>query len=656
MPSSDPDEKPMPDSSKRRKLHRKTITAENHSKGPSEPLQKAPSAARRGPGAPPTEAPPCCLVSPGSAATSGAWLQGTVDSRRVRCLTPPLTVPNPLGESVVCILQRDLRFQDNWALLFAQDAALSLRTPLHVVHLVVPGYTYQRTARHLQFHLQGLKELAEDLAAHDIAFHCFPVLAAGGAAASASTDSGSATAAAAEARERIEQVLQQLRPKLVVCDFMPLRELTSLMEQVGCMCTEALRCPLYEIDAHNIVPAWIASSKQEYAARTFRSRVMPLLADFCCDFPKVRRHPYKSSALQGVTANASQQLLQQVQQQLQVDDSVPLPPQWMPGAAGGLAALTAFCSPQRLSAYASQAQQQLQVDDSVPLPPQWMPGAAGGLAALTAFCSPQRLSAYASRNDPLLNTQSGISPWLHFGQLGAQRCLLAVRGLGPAAKIGAAASAGRASFIEELVVRRELAENFTFYNAAYDQIAGAPQWAQQTLEAHQGDKREHVYSLAHFEDAKTHDNLWNAAQLQLVHDGKMHGFLRMYWAKKILEWSPSAAEALKTALYLNDRFSLDGTDPNGVVGCMWSVAGLHDQGWAERPVFGKIRYMNFAGCKRKFDVDAFVQKVQESVRKRSQGEAEKPPKRKLKQETSNIKGTRGIQTTTTSATKPKKNR
>lgn len=112
--------------------------------------------------------------------------------------------------------------------------------------------------------------------------------------------------------------------------------------------------------------------------------------------------------------------------------------------------------------------------------------------------------------------------------------------------------------------------------------------------------------MGEFEHAVTHDALWNAAQLQMTVTGKMHGFLRMYWAKKILEWSPSPQRALATAIHLNDRYSLDGRDPNGYVGCAWSVIGTHDMGWAERSIFGKIRFMNYEGCRRKFNVDAFV--------------------------------------------------
>ena len=140
-------------------------------------------------------------------------------------------------------------------------------------------------------------------------------------------------------------------------------------------------------------------------------------------------------------------------------------------------------------------------------------------------------------------------------------------------------------------------------------MEGASEWAQKTLEDHAGDKREYVYSLEKLEGAKTHDELWNAAQLELVHLGKMHGFMRMYWAKKILEWTESPEQALEIALLLNDKYSLDGNDPNGYVGCMWSICGIHDMGWTERPIFGKIRYMNYNGCKRKFKIEGYVARI-----------------------------------------------
>lgn len=312
----------------------------------------------------------------------------------------------------------------------------------------------------------------------------------------------------------------------------------------------------------------------QYAARTIRPKIISRLHDFACDFPALIPHPYAHSNRPNLPD-----------------------PAYSTGIWGTPASMRRF----------------LNVGQDSELSRQWTPGAAAGLAALSAFCSCKRLSQYALRNNPLVVGQSGLSPWIHFGHLSVQRCVLQLEAMGTTSKIGAAAAEARDAFIEEIVVRRELAENFTFYNPTYDLIEGATSWAQDTLKAHAQDTREHVYSRDQLENAQTHDELWNAAQLQLRREGKMHGFLRMYWAKKILEWTVSPQEALHCALHLNDKYSMDGTSPNGVVGCMWSIVGIHDQGWSERPVFGKIRYMNFAGCKRKFNVEAFVAKYKGAV-------------------------------------------
>ena len=157
-----------------------------------------------------------------------------------------------------------------------------------------------------------------------------------------------------------------------------------------------------------------------------------------------------------------------------------------------------------------------------------------------------------------------------------------------------------------MVVRRELSDNYCFYNADYDNFEGFHTWAKQSLAEHFEDKREYLYSQTHFENAETHDPLWNAAQMEMAATGKMHGFMRMYWAKKILEWTSSPMEAQATAIYLNDKYSLDGRDPNGYTGIAWSIGGVHDRAWTERPVYGKIRYMNYNGCKRKFDVEKYI--------------------------------------------------
>jgi len=238
----------------------------------------------------------------------------------------------------------------------------------------------------------------------------------------------------------------------------------------------------------------------------------------------------------------------------------------------------------------------LQIDRTVKEVAWAQPGSAAGLARLQAFCCASGLKRFEeARNIPTTTALSGMSPWYHFGQVAPQRGALEAQKLGKCA----------AGFIEESVIRRELADNFCFYEPKYDSIDAAADWAQETLQKHSSDKREHTYTRAQLEAAKTHDALWNAAQNEMLATGKMHGWCRMYWAKKILEWSATPKEALATALYLNDRYELDGRDPNGYVGCMWSVCGIHDMGWSERPIFGKIRFMNYEGAKRKFDVEAY---------------------------------------------------
>jgi deoxyribodipyrimidine photo-lyase len=165
------------------------------------------------------------------------------------------------------------------------------------------------------------------------------------------------------------------------------------------------------------------------------------------------------------------------------------------------------------------------------------------------------------------------------------------------------------SFLEELIVRRELSDNFCSHTPDYDSFSCFPSWARETLDRHRHDPRQYLYGPEQFEGAATHDPLWNAAQSEMVRTGKMHGYLRMYWAKKILEWSASPEEALETAILLNDRYELDGRDPNGYAGIAWSIGGVHDRPWPERPVYGKIRSMTFQGCRKKFDVDAYVRMV-----------------------------------------------
>jgi deoxyribodipyrimidine photo-lyase len=169
-------------------------------------------------------------------------------------------------------------------------------------------------------------------------------------------------------------------------------------------------------------------------------------------------------------------------------------------------------------------------------------------------------------------------------------------------------SPGKEDYLEELIVRRELSMNFVFYNERYDSFEGIPEWAKKTLRSRERDKRPSFYNPEELETAETHDPYWNAAQREMVFKGKMHGYMRMYWGKKILEWSRTPEEAFRVALYLNNKYELDGRDPNGFTGVAWCF-GKHDRPWKAREIFGNIRYMNAGGLKRKFDVEEYVRRM-----------------------------------------------
>jgi len=445
-----------------------------------------------------------------------------IDPTRVRTLR----AGEPGSGPIVYWMRRDQRVRDNWALLYAQELALAGGRPLAVVFCLVPAFL-GAARRHYAFMLAGLRQVARDLAALDVPF----VLLRG------------------EPARRIPEFLRGCGAGGLVTDLNPLRPSREWEAAVAAR----VRVPVWQVDAHNVVPVWRASDKQEYAARTLRPKLQRLLPAYLTDLPAVRRHPHPWPHV------------------------VPVADWSPPRSAAG--AQLAWCEP----------------------------GEAAAHRALVRFLS-RRLTAYdTARNDPTVAGQSDLSPYLHFGQLAPQRAAFAAA--------QRPASASRDAFLEELIVRRELADNYCHNNPDYDRYEGLPAWGRRTLEDHADDPREQIYDLDAFAAAATHDALWNAAQTELVVRGKMHGYLRMYWAKKILEWTRDPGEALDTAITLNDRYSLDGRDPNGYAGCAWSIGGLHDRPWTERPVFGTIRYMNLAGCRRKFRVDRYLDRVARLDRK-----------------------------------------
>lgn len=304
---------------------------------------------------------------------------------------------------------------------------------------------------------------------------------------------------------------------------------------------QKIKCACFEVDSHNIIPARFISDKQEYSAATMRKKVYEKIGNFLTEFPGV----FKCKVFCKTQAYKKRKKHKKFDKQLILN----------------------VCSN----------------------------------CVLDNFIK-NKLDNYAElRNDPNADVVSGLSKYLHFGLISAQRVALEVLK-------SDASRENKEAFLEELIVRKELSDNFCLYAHEFTTFRPIYPWAKETLKEHAGDIRPYVYSLREFEMAQTHDELWNAAQNQLLKEGRIHGYMRMYWAKKILEWSKSPEEALKTAIFLNDEYASDGNSPNGYVGVLWAIGALHDRAFASREVFGKIRYMSANACKSKFDVKKYVKK------------------------------------------------
>lgn len=311
-------------------------------------------------------------------------------------------------------------------------------------------------------------------------------------------------------------------------------------------------CPMLQVETDVVVPAETVSDKEEYSAATFRRKFNRILPSY----------------------------LTPLEEQYAIIDSTQL----------------AFESYDITDT--SEAISGLNMDRSVKPVNSFHGGTGEAKKRLKDFIG-SRLDSYRElKNDPNADGLSNLSPYLHFGQISPLYIALEVM---------RTKSQSIDVFLEELLVRRELSMNFAHYNLRYDFFDGLPEWARRTLSEHKSDSREYAYSLEELEKAKTHDPYWNAAQKEMVLTGKMHGYMRMYWGKKILEWTGDPEEAYKSALCLNNKYELDGRDPNGFAGVAWCF-GKHDRPWGSRPVFGTVRYMSANGLKRKFDAGRYSQK------------------------------------------------
>jgi deoxyribodipyrimidine photo-lyase len=343
---------------------------------------------------------------------------------------------------------------------------------------------------------------------------------------------------------------QQVNAAMVIGDENPLREPEHWREAV----TAKLNIPFWTVDADVIVPSRLLM-KEQYGAYTARPVIKRLLPEFLKPVGNARA-------------------------------KVP----WSPPR--GLQSL----------ALDFDITDGWRLDRSVAPVDDIRGGTDEALKQLQSFIKRGLATYPVDRNKPERDGTSRLSAYLHFGHIGPHTIALAVQK-------SKAPRAAKVAFLEQLIVRRELAINFVRFNPDYDNFESGTPWAHKSLAEHAGDPRK-IYSERQLEDAQTHDPLWNAAQRQMVLTGFMHNYVRMYWAKKILEWSKTPARAYQMAVYLNDKYELDGRDPNGYAGIAWAIVGKHDRPWFERPIFGKIRYMSFNSTSKKFDSKSYIRQME----------------------------------------------
>jgi deoxyribodipyrimidine photo-lyase len=341
----------------------------------------------------------------------------------------------------------------------------------------------------------------------------------------------------------------EVRPALVIGDENPMREPEHWRQKVAGL----LRVPFWTVDTDVIVPSKLLM-KEQYGAYTARPVIRRLLPEFLQPVGNTRakvewRRPSRLKSL---------------------DPDTDITEGW-------------------------------KLDRSVTPVNNISGGTDQALKRLKSFIRNDLANYPIDRNKPERDGTSRLSAYLHFGHVGPHTVALAVQKAD-------APKAAKEAYLEQLIVRRELAINFVRFNPDYDNFESGTTWAHKSLAEHAADPRK-IYSERQLEEAQTHDPLWNAAQIQMVKTGFMHNYMRMYWAKKILEWSKTPARAYQIAVYLNDKYELDGRDPNGYAGIAWAIVGKHDRPWFERPIFGKIRYMSFNSTSKKFDSKSYIRQI-----------------------------------------------
>ncbi len=468
--------------------------------------------------------------------------------------------PGPEGSFVLYWMTAFRRLGWNFALQHAAERARALGKPLVILELLLADYPYASPRLH-KFMLEGMAERTRDLEGSPVFHYPFVESKPG------------------EGKGLVEELASQA--STVVSDEYPCFIIPDLVTRVG----KGQGIQVELVDSNGLFPLR-ASDSVFSAAYHFRRHLQKRLPDHFGEMPDP--DPL-ADPLPGVENAVDTPILRR------------WPPTRGPLLDGDPAALS-----------------------KLPLDPFVAPAALPGgthpaREALSRFIDAGLGRYHEDRNHPDKGVTSGLSPYLHFGNISAQEIFAAVtsrEGWSPlrlspktdGSRTGWwGMSEGAEAFLDQLVTWRELGFNMAFLRDDYREYASLPSWARETLETHEVDERPNIYSYEEFRDARTGDPLWNAAQRQLREEGIIHNYLRMLWGKKILEWTPSAREALEIMLDLNDRFALDGRDPNSYSGIFWCL-GRYDRGWTERPVFGKVRSMSSERTRKKVELEGYLRR------------------------------------------------
>jgi deoxyribodipyrimidine photo-lyase len=343
------------------------------------------------------------------------------------------------------------------------------------------------------------------------------------------------------------------RASLIVCDRGYLRHQRKWRTAVA----RQAKCRVVQVESDVVLPVEVVSDKAEYAARTIRPKIHKHLKQYLSEFKPTE---IKKSCLDIQVSGLDLGKIEAIAAKMSIDQSV------------------------------------------LPVSGFFRGGTAAAKRMFREFLRKGLQRYVENRNQPQTDDISHMSKYLHFGQISPLYLALEIL------KTDKHFKPARDAFLEELIVRRELAINFVYYTPDYDAYSCLPAWAKKTLAEHKKDRREYLYSRRQLENYQTHDEYWNAAMREMRFTGFMHNYMRMYWGKKILEWSQTPEQAFKTTLAINNKYFLDGRNANSYAGVAW-VFGVHDRAWFERPIFGKIRYMAASGLERKCDIQAYVEKV-----------------------------------------------